>query len=63
MTDTDMSLRARHVRLVNILRRIVADVDRLSEDEHFADYDQAVEAAKHLLEEEEAVNGEQQASA
>ncbi len=49
----DVALRARHVRLVNILQRIVADIDRLEEDEFYGDYDQAVDAAKVLLEEEE----------
>ncbi len=48
----EKDLRARYIRLVNILSRIVYDIDRLDEDEFYADYDDAVAGAKKLLLEE-----------
>ena len=41
--------RARYIRLLNILNRICNDISRLEDDEYYADYDQAVEAARKLL--------------
>lgn len=50
--EQDRSLRARYVRLVNLLERIIGDSDRLEEDEYYEDYDLAIDAARTLLMEE-----------
>lgn len=47
--------RARYIRLLNILNRICNDISNLEDDEYYADYDQAVAAAKKLLFEEVAL--------
>lgn len=47
ITNTDLA--QRYVRMTGILWRLVYDIDRLEDDEFYADYDLAVESAKKLL--------------